>query len=69
MSKKLEKLMAECKSRTVNCSITYQKINEFSVEIYTGYKKCYVKYFYSDGHLTAKAAIRKGLKYINKSSN
>ena len=31
-------LFDECKSRNFNCSLTYQQINDFSVEIYKGYK-------------------------------
>jgi hypothetical protein len=39
-------LFDECKSRDFNCSLTYQRINDFSVEIYKGYKDAYQQVFY-----------------------
>ena len=62
--KKIKELMAECENRNLNCSITYQRINNYSVEIYTGYEKKYKKIYYSDGHLRMKNAIKNGLKYL-----
>ncbi len=63
---KLNKLMNECRSRNYNCSITLQRINLYSVEIYRGYQTTYQQAFYSDGHATSKQAIKKGLKFINR---
>ena len=64
--KKAKKLIEECKSRSLNCSITYQHINDYSVEIYRGYESSYQKVFYTDGHLKSKKAIKSGLKYLTK---
>lgn len=67
---KLEtQLFQECKSRDYNCSITYQKINNFSVEIYTGYKSSYKLIFYTDGHTESKFAIRKTLNFLKINLN
>ena len=57
-------LFEECKNRTLNCSITYQRTNDYSVEIYKGYEKSYQKIFYTDGHIESKTAIHKALKFI-----
>lgn len=57
-------LFEECKNRAMNCSITYQRINDYSVEIYKGYETSYQKIFYTDGHLEPKTAIRKALKFL-----
>ena len=60
----MKELFNECISRDYNCSITYQRINDYSVEIYTGYKSTYKLIFYSDGHLTHKKAVNEGLKFL-----
>lgn len=57
----IKELFDECKSRNYNCSLTYQKINDFSVEIYQGYKLDYNQIFYTDGHLTYDEAIQEAL--------
>jgi len=57
--------MDECISRNLHCSITYQKINDYSVEIYRGYKTRYEKVFYTDGHIKPKKAIKKALKFLS----
>jgi hypothetical protein len=62
--KKLKQLIGECKSRNLHCSVTYQKINDISIEIYKGYKSTYVKLFYTDGHIKLKKAIKLALKFI-----
>ena len=62
--KLLEKLIFECRIRGFNCSITYQHINSYSVEIYKGKGMPYTERFYSDEHRSTKKAIKKGLKYI-----
>jgi hypothetical protein len=64
---KLEtQLFQECKRRDYNCSITYQKINDISIEIYTGHKSTYRLIFYTDGHIESKFAIRKALKFLKE---
>ena len=63
---KTKKLIGECKSRNMNCSITYENITDCSVEIYTGYGKNYERIFYTDGHLKPKKAVKKALKFIHK---
>lgn len=57
-------LFKECEARAFNCSITYQKINDYSIEIYKGYGESYRKIFYTDGHLKPEKAIRKALKFL-----
>jgi hypothetical protein len=64
---KLEtQLFEKCKDMNYNCSITYQRINDYSVEIYTGYKSNYQLIFYSDGHSSSTDATKKGIKFLNK---
>lgn len=60
----IEDLMIECQSMTMNCSVTYQAINDYSVEIYRGYVKNYEKLFHSDGHSDLKEAINSGLEFM-----
>lgn len=68
MAKKLEdQLFDECKHRGYSCSITYQRINDFSVEIYKGHELSYQSIFFSDGHLDSKRSIRKALRFLKKS--
>lgn len=55
---------AECEARNFNCGITYQSMTNFSVEVYQGYKKNLKILFYSDGLLTRREAIEKGLNYL-----
>lgn len=62
---KLEtQLFDECISRNYNCSITYQRINNYSVEIYQGYKSNYKNILYTDGHIDKEKAIKKALKFL-----
>lgn len=65
---KLEsQLFQLCQSNNYNCSITYQRINDYSVEIYKGYGNSnYNKIFYTDGHIDVNHAIRLGLKFLKK---
>ncbi|MCK9445684.1 hypothetical protein M0Q50_02200 [bacterium] len=64
---KLEtQLFEKCKSMAYNCSLTYQSMNDFSVEIYTGYNTSYKKIFYTDGHIDKKNALKKSLKFLNR---
>lgn len=62
---KLEsQLFQLCQSNNYNCSITYQKINDYSIEIYRGYGNNYHKIFYTDGHIDVNKAIKLGLKFL-----
>ena len=68
--KKLEnKLFEECKSRSYNCSLTYQSINDYSVEIYKNYGKDYKQIFYTDGHSTSDEAIQEALDTLKNYMN
>lgn len=58
------RLFAECQNRNLHASITYQRINDFSIEIYTGYVSNYVKLFYTDGHTDLNAAIKAALGFL-----
>lgn len=70
MIKKIEnQLFDECKSRNWNCSLTYQRINDFSVEIYKNYKNNYELIFFTDGHLKKEKAIKTALKFIRNYHN
>ena len=64
--KEINLLYHRCRQCGYNCSITFQRINEFSVEIYKGYKVNYEKIYYSDGHITAHGAAKKALKFLEK---
>ncbi len=61
-----EQLIAECQNRDWNISLTWQKINEWSVEIYTGYKSNYEKKYYTDGHMTKEVAIETALEFFEE---
>jgi hypothetical protein len=63
---KINELFAECKTRNYNVSLTYQGINAYSVEIYTGYKQNHKLVAFVDGSLTAKGACKKALKLLRK---
>jgi hypothetical protein len=61
---KLDELIDLCKDRNINCSVTYQKINDYSVEIYVGYQSNYKLMHYSDGHLYSDDAINSGIAFL-----
>ncbi len=61
---KLKTFIAECKQRNLNCSITYQSMNDISIEIYTGYVDSYKSVFYVDGCIKLKKAINKANKFL-----
>ena len=63
--KKVQELMDLCHSYDFNYSISYQKINDYSIEIYTGYKTNYKNVFYIDGELNLKKAVKKTLEFFN----
>ena len=62
--KKAQEPINQCISMYLSCSITYQPINDYSVEIYKGYKGSYELIFYTDGHIKSKKAIKEALKFI-----
>jgi len=64
---KAKKLLKECSSRNIHCSITYQKMNDFSVEISKGYisNRSYQILFYTDGHVKLKTAVKEAAKFVN----
>lgn len=59
-------LFNRCISLGFNVSLTYQRINDYSIEIYHGYQTSYKQYFYTDGNLTRMGAIRKAIRYLDK---
>lgn len=65
----IKELFDECKSLNYNCSLTYQKINDFSVEIYQGYQIDYTQIFYTDGHLPSDEAIQEALDTLKNYMN
>ena len=56
--------MSECKDRNLNISITYQKINDISIEIYTGYQSSYQMVYYADGFIKLKKAIKEAHLFL-----
>jgi hypothetical protein len=62
---KAKKLLKKCSSRNIHCSITYQKNNDFSVEISKGYNRNYEILFYTDGHTKLKTAVQEAAKFVN----
>ena len=59
-------LMREFENRNLNCSISYQRVNDLSLEIYTGYKSNYQSYFYTDGHVEFGTLIRAGVDFLEQ---
>lgn len=59
-------LIANCQNRDWNISLTWQKMTEWSVEIYTGYKSRYEKKYYTDGHITKEVAIETALEFFEE---
>lgn len=64
--KKINALMLECQNRNFHCSISWQRITDFSIEIYTGYESKYRKIFYTDGHIKLKHAVKEANKFMNQ---
>lgn len=62
---KLEQLYSVCKDRIYNCSVTYQRINDYSVEIYTGHETNYKNIYYTNGHSCITDAIDVALNFLN----
>ncbi|WP_324172012.1 hypothetical protein [Sulfurimonas sp.] len=61
MSKE-KKLFGLCQSQDLNVSLTWQKINDWSVEIYLG--NTYRKIFYTDGHTRKKDALKEAIEFM-----
>ena len=61
-----ETLINLCKSRNLHCSITYQKINDISIEIYSGYISNYEKIYYTDGHINIDDALIVAITFLKK---
>ena len=62
--KKAKELFDICLSHGLNISLTWQKMTNFSIEIYRGYDKSYSAVFYSEGHIKSKNAIKAALKHM-----
>lgn len=63
--KKAKEMFDLCLSHDVNVSLTWQRITDWSVEIYKGYKaNSYERLFYIDGEISRKKAVKKGLRFI-----
>ncbi len=63
MCKTLE-LMETCRNLSLHCSVTYQSITSYSVEIYTGYVSTYKEVFYTDGKVSLEEAIDLALEFL-----
>ena len=55
-NKRLLKLITQLKIRS----------NNYSIEIYKGYKSYYELIFYTDGNTDKKQAIKKALRFLNE---
>ena len=64
----MKKIFEICQDRNWNVSLTWQKINDYSIEIYKGYKTSYELIFYTDGHTDKNEAIKKTKLFLTNSS-
>jgi len=64
--KKFDELAGLCQNRCFNFSLTWQKMTDWSIEVYTGYKTSYEKKFYTDGHNNKKEAIKEAIEYMKE---
>lgn len=55
----MKKLFEMCQNNNVNVSFTWQRINDYSIEIYKGYKSSYELIFYTDGHTDKNKQLKK----------
>ena len=62
----MKKIFEVCQINNLNVSFTWQRINDYSIEIYKGYKSSYELIFYTDGHTDKKQAIKKALRFLNE---
>ena len=62
----MKKVFEICQNNNLNVSVTWQRINDYSIEIYKGYKSSYEVIFYTDGHTDKKQAIKTALRFLNE---
>ena len=62
--KKTNKLFNECLKRDLHISLTWQRITNWSVEIYIGYRMNYRQIFYIQNVVSKKDAVKKALKFL-----
>ena len=62
----MKKVFEICQNNNLNVSFTWQRIDDYSIEIYKGYKLSYELLFYTDGHTDKKQAIKKALRFLNE---
>ena len=53
-----------CINNNFNFCTSFQKNNNWSVKIYTGYINTYKKIFYADGFLTEKKVIKRAILFL-----
>lgn len=68
VSTRFTELYDLCDSKNLHCCVAKQRITEYSVEIYTGYSKSYIGYYYSDSHTDLNEAIEKAFEWLNTES-
>lgn len=59
-----EELISICKNNNFNITIGYQKINDYSIEIYKGYVSNYEQIYYSDGDIDLDFTILKAINFV-----
>ena len=64
-SDKVESIFAEVMKEIKDISPWYES-NDYSIEIYKGYKLSYELIFYTDGNTDKKQAIKKALRFLNE---
>ena len=62
----MKKIFEICQNNNLNVSVNWQRINDYSIEIYKGYKSSYEVIFYTEGHTYKKQAIKKALSFLNE---
>ena len=62
MKYNIKDLFDKCKNNNLSLSVTYQSVTCFSIEIYRNKDL----FFYTDGHVKLKKAIKKGFKFLEK---
>ncbi|WP_320034818.1 hypothetical protein [Halarcobacter sp.] len=60
-----EKLFSECLSRDWSVSLIWQRMTNWSVEIYTGYEVNYNKKFFTSGHIHRAEATKEALRFLD----
>ena len=64
----MKKVFEICQNNNLNVSFTWQTINDYSIEIYKGYKSSYELIFYTDGHTDKNEAIKKTKLFLTNSN-